>query len=68
MKYGKLVIYGPYGRMSYKVKIVLNLFGFCRIEALSFTQLAGDNRYLNAGERAWVPENAIRKLDVDEST
>ena len=59
---GKLYVVGPWGRRSSRVLIKYDYFGFYRIEALEYTQLAGDDRYLNPGERAWVPHHAVRLL------
>lgn len=67
MKIGKLYLHSPYGKESFKVKIVKYFFGLYRIEALGFTRLAGNYRYLCAGDRAWVPEYAIRVLCEDKS-
>ncbi len=68
MKHGKLYVHSPYGRESYKVLILYDLFGFYRIQALGFTRLAGIDRSLAPGERAWVPGHAIRILDEDHDT
>ena len=62
VKMGKLYVVGPWGRRSSRVLIKYDLFGFYRIEALEYTQLAGDDRYLSPGERAWVPRHAVRLL------
>lgn len=68
MKTGKLYVRSAYGRESFKVKVIKHFFGFYRIEALGFTRLAGHDRYLKAGERAWVPAHAIRVLDEGPGT
>ena len=64
-KVGKLYVVGPWGRRSSKVLVKYDFFGFYRIEALEYTQLAGNERYLSPGERAWVPHHAIRLLEAE---
>lgn len=63
MKTGKLYVQSPYGRESFKVLVIKRFLGFYRIEALGFTRLAGQDRYLTQGEQAWVPRHAVRLLE-----
>lgn len=65
MKSGMLYVNSHYGRQSYKVLILGSFFGFYRIEAVGYTQLAGKGRFLHPGERAWVPHHAIRLIEED---
>ena len=66
MKTGKLYVHSPYGRDSFKVRVIRQFFGFYRIEALGLTRLAGQDRYLKPGERAWVPLHAVRLLEEQD--
>ena len=68
IKIGKLYVNSYYyGRQSYKVLVLESFFWFYRIEALSYTQLAGKRGYLRPGEQAWVPYYAIRLIERDSN-
>ena len=60
MKTGKLYVRTPFKKECCNVLIIYEGFGYCLIEALDFTHLEGSHRCLNPGERAWVPNRAIR--------
>ena len=59
MKLGQLILSGPNGRISTEVRIVGEFFGYYRIEAITFTRLAGHCRYLAPGKRVFIPKRAI---------
>lgn len=60
MKTGKLYVRTPFKKECCNVLIIYEGFGYCLIEALDFTRLEGPRRCLIPGERAWVPNHAIR--------
>ena len=60
MNTGILCVQGPFGKESYKVRIIRRFLGFYRIEALRITRLSARAKYLMAGDRCWVPGYAIR--------
>lgn len=65
MKTGILFAQGPFGKESYKVRIIRKFLGFYQIEAMRITHLSTRAKYLMAGDRCWVPGYAIRLSSAD---
>ncbi|CRI64777.1 hypothetical protein THIOKS12100061 [Thiocapsa sp. KS1] len=63
---GELRLVSHFGTTRYRVRILGRFLWLCYIEAIQFTTLKG-NRTLLPGQRAFVPQRAVRRLSRDET-